>query len=81
MLATQTVKRGFFFFTVVAYGLTDKYAHAEKCEEFLSVLPHRHKTLGEKIEFSPRRVFRTCVLFLKMSFFHRFMKWKYGALS
>lgn len=51
-------------FTVVAYGHTDKYAHAEKCEEFLSFLPHRHRTLEEKIEFSPRKVFCTCILFI-----------------
>lgn len=61
------MKRGDF--TVAAHGLADKCVHAEKCEKFLSVLPHRHKALGEKIEFSPRKVFRTCILFLKREAF------------
>lgn len=59
---THTVKSEDFTVATVLMDL-------QRSVKFLSVLPHRHKSLGEKIEFSLQEVFRTCILFLKLSFF------------
>lgn len=57
---THTVKSEDFTVATVLMDL-------QRSVKFLSVLPHRHKSLGKNIEFSLQEVFRTCVL--KLSFF------------